>query len=260
MFQKFLTSFRDLKNILLCSIFGYTGRLDYPFCILPRKFYKKTIDVPKLINKQKVVFIRRSQKSLEESFNVLGETITLKEDSISYQEIPELSLNLLGGKYKEDHLRFRVFPKSPGCAKWDGKLRIVLLNYKESYEEISVPCEIYFDGNAIHDHEVPYNRQHSKELEKLAKSLPEVISMENGVYKMHGKIGFEAVPINLNYWHVETRIFDIEGRRLKYTGATYIKDICQQALSDVICYHSKPSVSEIPRISFIDYWKNPLIF
>lgn len=66
MFQKFLTSFRDLKNILLCSIFRYTGRLDYPYSILPRKFYKKTIDIAGLINKQKVVFIRRSPNSLED--------------------------------------------------------------------------------------------------------------------------------------------------------------------------------------------------
>lgn len=259
MFQKFLTSFRDLKNILLCSIIRFTGSPDYPYSILPKKFFKKTIDIPDLIGKQKVILIRRSNKILEDSFNLLGETITLKEDCFSYHEIPELSMNLLGGKFKEDHLRFRVLPKSPGCGIWDGKLRVILSKYKESYEVIPVPCEIFLDGNAIHDQEVPYSRQHTKELEKLSKSLPEIIMVENGIYKMRGKIGIEAVPINLNYWHVETRIFDVEGHRLRYTGATYIKDICQQALTDNICYHSKPSIDEIPKVSFKYYWKNPLI-
>mgnify|MGYP001021867876 CR=1 FL=1 len=260
MFQKFLTLFQDLKNILLCSIIRYSTKFDYPNSILPRTFYKEKVDISDLIKKQQVVFVRRSSKPFAKTFNVVGELITLKEDSIFYQDIPDLSLNLLGGKYQREHLKYKLNINSDACRTWDGKTKIDLTDFHEYYEVVDVPCEIYFDGNIIHDHIIPYNRQQSKELDKLAKSLPKVFTLDKNTYTFEGKIAFESDPLNLNYWHAETCIFDVEGHRKEYTGARYIKQICEDSLRNVICKYTSPIIEDITPVSIKDYWKNHFVF
>lgn len=259
MFQKFLTLFQDLKNILLCSINRYSTEFEYPDCILPRTFYKNKINISDLVRKQEVVFVRRSSKTFIDTFNILGDVITLKEDSIPHHEIPDLSLNLLGGKFLSGHLKYRLNLKSEACRPWDGKTEIDLNNFQDSFGEVDVPCEIYFNGNIIHDHPIPYDRERTKELDKLAKSLPDVFTLENNKYNLLGKIAFESDPLNLNYWHAETRIFDAEGHRKKY-GATYVKQICEKSMTDVICRNTSPTIENITPISIKDYWKNHFVF
>jgi len=241
MFQKLQHSLKALRNILLCKYYRLTRKLDYPNSILPKTSYKPIINIDALIKNQSVCLIRRSDKIFEDTFNQLGGEYTLKEDVISYSDVPNLSINLLGGLFEDKHIKYKASLKEPAGKKWDGMTEINLAEHVNGYVVVENFCAIYIHANNIHDITVPYKRPIDKELDKFFKAFEiEPIKEENN-YILDGKTKVIHDPINLNYWHVEFKILNFEQGEIKDTKATWKKEYSKQVLKDIIAANAFPA-------------------
>ena len=92
-----------LIDIFICKGLWVTGRLKYPLSILPKSQYIQRINIDKLYRDISLIIVRRSDKPKEEVFNKFG---IMREDVITRGDIPGMSMNLLGGKFKYEHIRF----------------------------------------------------------------------------------------------------------------------------------------------------------
>lgn len=249
MFPKFQFSQKALRNILLCSFYRIIGKLKYPSRILPKTCFKNYIEFDSLFEGQTVYLLRRSDSPLDLTFNHLDDTYTLKDDILNLSDIPNLSVNLIGGRFKIKHAKFKLDIKSEACKLWDGKSSIFLSDHLNNYSISDTFCHIFFDSTNIHDLDVPYSKPYDKKLENLLKSLEKDIKPENNKFHFIGKIKFIPMPTNLNYWHVELKIFDFNNEPIKYNNSNWLKEFCRQILSDVVCVNTSPltpSVESIP--------------
>ena len=231
-----------LRNILLCSFYRLTGKLNYPSRILPKTFFKNLIDIDFLFGSQRVYFLRSSDKPQDLTFNNLGDTFTLKEDNINYSEIPNLSVNLIGGRFKIRHAKFKLDINSEACKHWDGKSSVFLSEHLNNYSVSSTFCPVFIDPKYIHDLNIPYDRPQDKHVDNLLKALEIDIKPDNKKYHFKGRLKFVSVPTNLNYWHVELRIYDFNNEPINYRSSNWTKELCRQILSDVICVNAFPLV------------------
>lgn len=256
MFQKLQRLQKALRNILLCNVYRLSGNLDYPNYILPKTNYKPLMNVDGLVKSQPTCLVRRSDKSLEDTFNKLGDYYTLKEGVIIHSDIPNLSLNLLGGLFEVQHIKYKTNHADLSSKRWDGTSPIYLADYVNSYIKVENYCAVYIDANNVHDVNVPYKRPVDKELTNLLKAFnkdrgfeEEELKKVKNDYVLEGKTEVAHDPTNLNYWHVEFKISDYKGDTVHKGKPNWIKAYCKQVLNDLIsanAYPVAPSSENIP--------------
>jgi hypothetical protein len=256
MFPRFRSLPKALRNALLCSFYRITGKLKYPSEILPKTCFKAFIDLDSLMKEQRVYFLRRSDKPLNLTFNHLGDIFTLKDDVISYNEIPNLSVNLMGRFYKTKYVKFKLEINSNASKPWDGKSTIFLSDHVSSFSITNSFCPIFIDSINIHELIIPYNRPQEKDLDNQLKVLGLDYKAENKKYRLKGKIKFIPAPINLNYWHAELKIFDYKNELINYKSSNWIKEWCKQILTDVVAVNSSPTEPSFVIISDKHFKKN----
>jgi hypothetical protein len=256
MFLNFQHLLKDLRNILLCSYFIFLGKLKYPSKILPKRSFKNYLDFDVLFDTQSTYLIRRSDRSKEVTFDQLGDTqYILREDVLNIHDIPNLSVNLLGGKFKVQHTKFRVFNKSLGSKRWNGSSKIYLSEHIDSYTIEKEYSPIFIDSTNIHDLSIPYQKPFDKHTERLLRELNIEIKPENNKYNFTGKIRFVPDPINLNYWHFELKVLDYKNEIIDNNSSNWLKEFCGQILRDVIIVNSSPLEPEVVKIPSQFYLK-----
>ena len=248
MFPNFQYLQKVLRNILLCSLYRILGKLKYPNKILPKSNFKNLIEFDSLFKSQSVYLLRRSDLSLDLTFNTIGDLYTLKEDILSLSDFPNMSVNLIGGKFKIKHAKFIIDIKSDACKKWDGKSSVFLSDHIESYSIADALCHIFIDPTNIHELNIPYDKPYDKNLENLLKSLEIDIKPENKKYHFTGKIKFVSEPANLNYWHFELKIYDFKNEPIDYKSSAWLKELCRQILCDVVSVNTSPLVPSVVKI------------
>jgi len=85
------------------------------------------------------------------------------------------------------------------------------------------------------------------------KSLEIDNKPEDKKYHFNGRLKLVPVPANLNYWHIELKIYDFKDEPLNYNSSTWLKELCRQTLSNVVSVNSSPlvpSFSSIPSTYF----------
>jgi hypothetical protein len=232
---------------LVCKAYRISGKLSYPYQILPKRKYKAKIEIDSLLQDNSVFIVRRFDQDVSELFVSVGGELYLKETAISPKEIGKgLSLNLFGGEFKEEHLRFRVKLKSPGSNEWLGRNPVFLSDHINDYEVFDETLEgIYFNANNLHNQELPYNRNFDKKLDKelddffinIPSGKPEV--NEFGQFQLIGRTLVTHEPILLNYWHVQFNVCDFQDNQLtsKKSGA-WVNSLCESALKNLICVNA----------------------
>lgn len=253
MFQTFQHLPKALRNILRCSYLRFLGELDYPNSILPKRRYKPIININDLIKEQAVWLIRRSNKNFDDTFDKVGNEYFLKGDVIPRSDVPSLSLNLLGGYFDSQHIKYRTQLKKPASNKWDGKTIVYLSDHLDDFVVVEDCSPIFIDANAVHDAKVPYKHPVDNDVKNFYKSLnKELVEVDNKT-GVEGKTVVVHDPINLNYWHVELKVLDYSGKEVNYKGSKWIKDYCQVILDDVIALSAFPTATsaDIPKPYYI---------
>ena len=253
MLQHYSISPKTLRNIFLCKWYRLVGKLKYPSSILPKVSYEAKMNMDSLTNSQ-LYLLRRSNNPFDKTFNKMGDYFVLREDAIGYKDVPGLSLNLLGGKFKIRHLKYKVLMKTPASQKWDGTTQIFLSEHLNDFEVVKGGCPIFLDANKLHDKPIPYDREKNSHLDKEVQNffnnmIPAGIDVGNK-YKLEARIKLAHDPINLNYWHVEYELYDFQNTRLDATkGKTWIEDLAKQVFKNIISINSYPVLPAIESIS-----------
>lgn len=237
---------KNLQNILLCKWYRLIGRLTFPSKILPRTSYKSQIDIDNLLENLQVYVLRRSDYSLEDTFNELG---NLRSDAVIPKQIPFLSLNMLGGHFKTKHAFIRIGKE--GSRKWIKNEKVYLSEFVNGYEILNKGCSIYIDANSIHNQSFPYSQPSTSELreevDKFFKFIPKPTAEKDG-FHFQGNVKIVHDPTILNYWHVEYNIFDFKGETIKHKKSKYIEQLCLDILTDIVSVNAYPDVKEITMI------------
>jgi hypothetical protein len=242
---------KDLENTFLCKYYRLRNRLTYPSFILPKNRYVSLIRISELCTLQRLYILRRSNKTLENTFHIIGDKTILREDSIEPIDVPNMSLNLMGGKFKERHLKFIPKMRTEAVKKWDGFKRIYLSEFLNDYEKIETFCPIYFDVNNIDLVNIPYQQNKSKEINRLLLELGEKPVEKNEKYQFTAQTEVMHDPTFLNYWHVEFKLKDFRGVPIARKQNAWIDDLSRQTIKNILsvnAYHTLPTaISSIPQ-------------
>jgi hypothetical protein len=242
--------FQALTNILICKALQLAGRLEYPLSILPKKNYIIRIDIDKLCEEISTSLVRRSQKKESELFNKFGK---LREDVLAEGDILNMSMNLLGGKFKSKHIKFN--PVKEATKIWDGKESIFYYKYHSFIQNLSQVTPIFFNVRDLHNQSIPYQRSKDKDVTKLISKLNIKAIETEGKYEFNGKSIVSHEPTLLNYWHVEFQIKDIENNLVSNTKSAWKKNVVEMALKHVISINASKECTEIIKIPTIYFKK-----
>jgi hypothetical protein len=224
--------------------------IKYPFCIIPKSKYKREIHLLELMPTHSIGFVRRSKKNHEETFDENG---ILREDAILPDEIHGFSMNMLGGKFKSTHIKFRV--KKPASEHWTGE-QIRFLKYYSCIEILNPAVPIFFLLADIQEEPFPYeiDIKSSKAKELTNKKAEEIIDklgrkplINNNKLILRGCLKIKHTPNKLNYWHAEIWIYDIEDKPIPKTKSEWTKSAAEYALNDVI------AIKAVPFLKMSDY-------
>ncbi len=203
MFQKLQTLWKVLKDFFYYNYLCLLGKPRYPRSILPKQNYTPLLNIDAMSKEADLFIVRRADVSCKEIFNEAG---TLKDDVIRSKDVPRLSTNLLGSYYLLKHIKFRTMKN--GAEPWLNRTKIHLLDFINDYEVLKKICPIIYKLNNLHNAPVPFinkKNKHSDNFIKANNLTPEIIGVE---YKLKGKIKIVHEPTNLNYWHVELKLYD----------------------------------------------------
>jgi hypothetical protein len=194
-----------LDSISHKIISGWKVIFKYPFRLLPKKNYFEKIQTEKLFEDIDCYLVRRSNFDAIKTFinNEVIEKALFKEDN----EMPGLSMNLLGAKFKENHIIFN--PKKIGSKPWT-HFRSCFYLRELSELEIEIfnnSCPIFFKINDLNGYKISFERG-TKELNDILKRKASSSgSKNNGKEILDGEVEVMHKPTNLNYWHIEFNFY-----------------------------------------------------
>jgi hypothetical protein len=237
---------KELTNTLLLNLYWFLGQYKYPLEIIPKKGYLRTIDFQTFPKDLNLVLIRRSNCLTQlETFTKLG---TLKEQAILKDQLPGMSLFLLGGFFKIEDIYFRQIKN--GDLDWSGE-KIFFCDLKKDYEKLNSAIPIYFNFKDIDEISFPYAKV-GDEAKKISKSLGLQTTPTDGKYKFNGTSSIKHVPVNLNYWHVELVLLDITKKPIKDLRKDWSTSAVSQALGQIVsvAFEATPTIQKIPAKHF----------
>lgn len=223
----------------------------YPIEALPQKSYFHNMDIDLMCQSIKPVIVHRSNLSREMTFNEVG---LLRNDVIPFERVPRLSMNLLGGGFRVDDIKFRV--TGPGMEEWDGLAEISIEDFAQFIKIVETDyCPIFFDATAINNHDLPYERNISQDKE-LRKKLIRFNLIDSkyleSVVKITGRTKILHSPNNLNYWHVELVIHPMGdvSETLENSKSNWKEELCKQVIKDILAVNAtedKVNFDTIPK-------------
>ena len=221
----------------------------YPKVILPNIKYIKKINIDDLLdNVEGFIVSRRITGRLEENVDVFAGKKRLRVEALG--NIPNLSLNLLGGKFVDKrHLKFRQLHDA--SREWDG-LPVLLHNYADKYEVINNCFSVVYRGKDLHNISIPYKKEIKNKVEKdkLQKLGIDLAKFTDGeLTSLQGKIQLEHKPTMLNYWHFVMDIFpQEENSPLKKTNAAWQKSLVQYVIEEILISKFEINPRLVPKI------------
>ena len=242
---------KNLRNILVCSYLIIIRKLKYPYNILPCKKYKIKLDIDILIYINDVFISRLSNLSREESFITIFNQKLLNDDAIDNIRIANLSVNLIGGKFKKNHTKFLA--KGDGAKMWNGDL-VYLVDYLKDYEYYKDRGIIFIDAKKIHNIELPYNLHSDPNLHKEVAKFQDVVgncrvitNIPKQEIKVIGKIFLKHSPTNLNYWHLELKVENYSETIIDNPKKNSDKRFLEQVFTNIIKLNSLSSIDTIKK-------------
>ncbi|HEU5292462.1 MAG TPA: hypothetical protein VFU05_17565, partial [Cyclobacteriaceae bacterium] len=187
----------------------------------------------------------------EDTWNL--ETETLREDAITIEAIPNLSLNILGSRFKTPFIKFR--PKGLASKPWEGR-SIHFFNFRKLFLIELNGAPIYFRLKDLHGKTFPYQRIKDHGVKALIAKL-KLQPLSNGKFGFKGQTRISHTPNNLNYWHSELSVCDQEQKIIKDTSNLWKKDAAGMAFAHIVTGSARRVIpSREPRIPKMHYKKD----
>lgn len=254
MLQKLQISQKNLRNIFVCKILRILRKLKYPYSILPSSNFKTNIDCDTLISNHNIFILRRSELSKEETYQTLyNGDIVLNDDAIEDIRIANLSVNLLGGNFKNSHNKFLAVRN--GSELWTGN-KVYLSEYINDYKIIENKGMIFIDAKLLHNIEFPYNLPSDptlhKEVAKFQNTIGKnrvITNIPKQTIKVIGKTYFIHSPVNLNYWHLELKTENFMEEVIENPKKNSNRRFLEQLFTNVIKLNSAPKLENAEKIN-----------
>jgi hypothetical protein len=231
MYLKLMGLWRALIDILHRKYLKLAGKPVYPYIILPKPSFVNPINFDTLFQESDVILTRRVDLEIEEVYDPVSET--LKSSVFAKQDIPGMSLNILGGLFQVDFNQY----KTTGTAsdEWNN-CPVYLTDYLKDYQIITSNfTSIYFKSSDLHHIDVPFIREQNHDSIKFYASLNRTPDMINGKYQLNGNLFLEHKPTNLNYWHAELAFIDVEGHRVDRKIKASQKKAADYVIDHILC-------------------------
>lgn len=185
----------------LWKVLMNTQSNNYPKILLPKKNYKK-INIENLVGLN-LFLVRRALKfKSEDVFDEFGFLLDGAIVEESLKDIAGMSMNLLGGHFLVEHIRF--IPKKNAIIDWEEGSNVVWGDIKNDIESKSTenPIPIFFELFSIHNQPYPYHKEN--------KSLPKGIAVDNNSKhtKFQGSTSVLHKPTLANFWHIEFHLLE----------------------------------------------------
>lgn len=208
--------FKELTNFIKSKLL--IGNINYPKAIIPVPGYKLSLDFD-LIETELILLVRRSNQSYADTYDEDG---FLKEQAISPIEMPNMSLNLLGAKFKIKHIDY--IQKKHAADPWDGK-RVEMSEIIKDIENKENSIPIFIRYSDISNKSFPYQRpkeQLSQSQILLLESLGYNLSQTSalGLIPLKGITKIAHTPTKSNYWHVELKMMQSDGSTITRKNAS----------------------------------------
>lgn len=256
MLQKLKNLQKNLKNIYLCKKSRYSGRLKYPYCVLPKTSFKLKMNFDDLIENHSIFVLRRSDLPADETFHIFNDgTVILNDDAIENKRVPDLSINLMGGIFKKSHSIYIAI--KDGIKPWKGE-KIYLSEHILNYEINGGYGNIFINANSLHNKTIPYivpfDVNIHKEITKFQKMVGNkndnvILNVPPNDFELKGKIYFKHDPVTLNYWHIELKIENYRDEILSKVINTPNKKFVQELFDNWIKINSYPNVIKFEKIN-----------
>lgn len=253
---------------------------EYPVRIIPSFGWNDDIKCDAILCVCKDAMVgRRIEGSAEDCVDSsLGEdAISLKEEALTKDEIPNLSTSLLGAKHQIEDFRFRQIGQ--GKAPWD-KEEVGISAFCIDKDFVRIDTEFIVVGWSLfglNNKDVPYRKTFNKkkeydafvdsvnkanesqnkekiyleEYEKLSKN-------ENGVSygEYNGKVFVNHAPTKLNYWHFTVDLYPVDTPEKPLKG---VKGAWREMMAENIADYLRRSFyilpdSDLPPL--IDRWES----
>lgn len=190
---------------------------NYPTSIIPKKGYHPRIDISKLLEIYPHLAVVRRCDILEPfAFSSTGNKRRLKDDVFADENLLQMSVNLIGGKFRIKHLQYK--PVLGELTKlWDGVSLLSTPINKESYKVASQYTPIYFRVKEINEFAFPYKKhfdnnaalnswkqkisKRNKEHLEICKIITEEISTKSTELEVQATLKTNHYPTLANYWH-----------------------------------------------------------
>jgi hypothetical protein len=226
----------------------------YPFWILPKKGFKKEMDINHLNDLENHGIVRRSLRSRKNTFDKFG---SVRKDALlgidkPEKEVPGLSLNILGSKFKIWHLNY--IPTKSAGKDWDGEETKLWWKYIKYATLKCRSVAIFFNLRDIHNITFPYSHHNEGKLKEIIRKNNPSLLVQNSAGKVFGASIIKHKPARLNYWHVEFHLLDIESRiEGGQTGITrqkaaksvvWVTGAIEMALDDILLNSAFDKVNE----------------
>lgn len=223
-----------LKELRISLICKYLDRYrNYPSCVLPYPHYKSCINIDRLADEENCVIVRRSDKFTDDTFNELG---LIREGIILDKDLANMSMNLYGGKFTDEHLKYRCVGEA--THPWEGEM-IRVAKYKQTVNLLTRYSAIYFILKELHNKKFPYYRTDVKETRKLLVALKKTGVEEEGKIRVMGIANIVHTPNKLNYWHVELLLKSFSDELIKNVKSSWQISAAQFAYNDIIARNAR---------------------
>ena len=190
---------------------------NYPTSITPKHGYHPRIDISKLLKVYPhLAVVRRCDITEPFAFSSTGNKRILKDDVFKSINPLQLSVNLIGGKFRIKHLSYKpILGKLTDL--WDGVSELTSPINEDSYNVVPEYTPIYFRVKEINKFAFPYKKHFDsyaslnswkqkisnkqKEHFEICKIITEEISPKNTELEVQATLKTNHYPTLANYWH-----------------------------------------------------------
>lgn len=160
-----------------------------------------------------------------------------------FPHVPHLSMNLHGGLFKPEYVRF--VQKRPGCDEWDGNSVINIRDFANCIEEKPDAIPIFYESKVISQRNIRTrvtfsNKDSYKAMQKIFANVKFVDYYEGVEVELFTDINIVHVPTNLNYWHLQMEVFPaMLDQSLTNDGPEWRKLIFDNICDNILRWHYK---------------------
>lgn len=193
-----------------------------------------------ILKSQDLYVVRRVSLNKGEVFNRLG---NVKPGALKINEVPNMSMNILGGRYNPSFLKFRT--EMAASKNWNGEKKLPLRIYKPYISVLKNFCGLYIPAKLIHKISIPYQASFNKQYKE---NFPNYSfgNVKNGeIVKDTGYSELIHAPTTLNYWHVVLEsISPFSGDPIKNSKNAFNSFACDSLLQNIITVSALPNLPE----------------